>query len=240
MVFQKWGGNAKATNQVATEETTLPTDFPEETNPTKQDGLPDESQVVADDMQLIPKTMLDDILKQLNDLRVTTGTAVDLSKIKNQKKIVRVAFYTSEDGEAEYIVTGLKERIERDGSKRTTWERGRDEFTDKPITWINPIVVDLDTGVKREIEVRYDDFSNLVRVVSIEVDKEVSEQIDTTPKASEGVEVEQATYQEKGGYYKRQGTGIMVQLKSWGIKTVFTITYEGKKYDIDQTVINYK
>lgn len=250
MTFQKWGGNAKPATQAAIQPIELPQELPQDfpiaeeieytqvvNTPTQ--GFPDETLVAPDNMQLVDKGMLADILKQLNDLKADRGGAVDLSALKKMKRVIRVAFYQTEEG-VDYIVTGLEDRLERDGSKRTTWEKGRDEFTDKIITWIRPIMVEIDTGIKRAFDIRYDEFSSSVRVAPMEVDREVSEQIDMTPKACEWEEVEQATYQEKGGYYRRQGTGIMVKLQAWGIKTIFTVTYEGKQYDIDQTVINYK
>lgn len=48
-----------------------------------------------------------------------------------------------------------------------------------------------------------------------------------TPKASENEVVEQASYEEApNGFYRRQGTGVMVKVKVWGVKKTFQIEYE--------------
>lgn len=192
-----------------------------------------------EEMQLVPKAVLSDILSQLNELRNKDG-AVDLSQASKRKRIVRVSIYTDVDAK-EYLVTGLRERASRDGSKRQTWERGRDEITEKIITWCDPVLVDLDTGVQQDSkEIRYSEFMEVCTTIPLEVQKDLQENIDMTPKASENEVVEQVTYEEKDWFYKRQPSGLMVKVKVWGVKRTFVVEYEGRTYHIDESVINLK
>lgn len=125
-------------------------------------------------------------------------------------------------------MTGLRSRSSRDGSTRTTWERGRDEITEQIITWCDPILVDLETGIIQDSkDLRYAEFANVITTISVEVEKETSETVDMTPKASENEVVEQASYEEApNGFYRRQGTGVMIKVKVWGVKKTFQIQYE--------------
>lgn len=212
------------------------------TTPTEADVFGKEQvqqiQKPDENMQMYDKNVIADILKQLNELK-GKNAAIDPSKKDNIKRIVRVGIYTDEDG-IDYILTGLEKKVGRDGSVQSTWQRGRDEITDQVITWIQPILVAIDSGKTISPELRYFDFSNALIVVPLPVDKEDKVQVDMTPAVSKGVEVEQASYEDRNGYYKRQGSGVFVQLKAWGIQSTFYVTYEGKEYKIDGDVVNYK
>lgn len=200
-------------------------------------------QTPGDDKILMDRAMVADMMKIINDFKARDG-AVDLGAIKKQKRIIRVPVWSDYETGEDYIITGLAERVERDGARATTWNRGTEESATTglkvPITWIKPIMVNLKTLVQEEREVRYDEFSNLVRVIDREVIEEKSVEVDMTPIASQGKSVEQANYEESGQFYKRVGTGVMVKLQVWGVKTTFTIEYEGHEYKIDQSVVNYK
>lgn len=201
------------------------------------------AQAPTDDKILMDRSMVADMMKIINDFKARDG-AVDLGAIKKQKRIIRVPVWSDYETGEDYIITGLAERVERDGARATTWNRGTEESQvtglKVPITWIKPIMVNLKTLIQEEKEVRYDEFSNLVRVIDREVIEEKSVEVDMTPIASQGKSVEQANYEESGQFYKRVGTGVMVKLQVWGVKTTFTIEYEGHEYKIDQSVVNYK
>jgi len=44
----------------------------------------------------------------------------------------------------------------------------------------------------------------------------------------------------KNGGLKGQGTGQQVKTSVWGTRSTFHVEYEGKKYAVEDTVINYK
>ncbi len=190
-----------------------------------------------DNMQLYDKNQIADLLKYVQEHKEKNG-AIDPSKQTERKRTIRVGIYADEEG-AEHILVGLTTKTSRDGAVRQTWERGKDEITDQPITWIQPILINLDTGVKTAPEVKYSEFSNILYTVPLEIKGEEKEQVDMTPAPSKGVQVEQVTYGD-GHQYSASKSGIYVQLKAWSIHSVYTVVYEDKTYQIDQDVVNYK
>lgn len=177
-------------------------------------------------------------MQELNDFkRQMMGEAVDPNNPVKKKKIVKIPFYVTEDG-TEYIVTGLEDKRMIDGSISKTFPRGRDELTDQIITWCRPILINLATGVLEPVkDIRYDEFSNVVRTIPLEVKHEETVPVNLTTIVEE---VEIANYQEKGGYLRRNGSGQMTKTAVWGVKTQFVIEYNNKDYKIDDSVINYK
>lgn len=192
-----------------------------------------------ENLQMYDKNVIADILKQLNELKAKDA-AIDPSKKDNIKRSVRVGIYNDYETGEDYILTGLTKKEGRDGSVQSTWQRGRDDITDQIITWIQPILVGLESGKTISPELRYFDFSNALSVIPLNVEREEKEQIDMTPAASKGLEVEQVSYEDVKGYYKKQHSGVFVQLKAWGIKSTFYVNYENKEYAIDGDVVNYK
>jgi hypothetical protein len=199
-------------------------------------------QKADENMIMVDKDTIANLIREVNELK-SKDTAIDPSKKDNIKRSIRVGIYTHEDekGKSEdYILTGLTKKEGRDGSIQSTWQRGRDEITDQIITWIQPILIGLDSGKTISPELRYFDFSNALTTIPLEIKHEEKVQVDMTPAPSRGVEVEQASYEDRNGYYKRQGSGVFVQLKAWGIQSTFTVEYEKKEYYIDGDVVNYK
>lgn len=197
----------------------------------------------GDNMMLVDRDMLAQMMRDINELKGKDG-AIDLGAIKKQKRIIRVPIWSDYETNEDYIIVDLEERVERDGSRTTTWSRGLEESQitglKGVVTWIKPVMVNLKTLIKESKEIRYDEFSSMVRVVPLEVVKEHSVEVDMTPVAGKNEVREQVSYEEVGQFYKKTGTGIMVKLQVWGIKTTFTVEYEGNQYDIEQSVVNYK
>lgn len=177
-------------------------------------------------------------MQELNEFkRQVMGEAIDPNNPQKKKKIVKIPFYVTEEGE-EFIVTGLEDKRMIDGAISKTFPRGRDELTDQIITWCRPIMINLKTGILEPVkDIRYDEFSNVVRTIPLEVKHEETVPVNLTTIVEE---VEIANYQEKGGYLNRRGTGQMTKTAVWGVKTLFVIEYEQKDYKIDDSVINYK
>lgn len=193
----------------------------------------------AEGLELYDPKVIAELIKTVNELK-GRDAAIDPSKKDNIKRSVRVGIYNDYETGEDYILTGLTKKEGRDGSIQSTWQRGRDEITDQIITWIQPILVGLDSGKTISPELRYFDFSNALTTIPLDVLHEEKVQVDMTPAPSKGVEVEQVTYEDVKGYFKKQHSGIFVQLKAWGIQSTFTVNYEGKDYKIDGDVVNYK
>lgn len=188
--------------------------------------------------ELYDPKVIAELIKTVNELK-GRDSAIDPSKKDNIKRSIRVGIYTDDEG-VDYILTGLTKKEGRDGSIQSTWQRGRDEITDQIITWIQPILVGIDSGKTISPELRYFDFSNALTTIPLDVKHEEKVQVDMTPAPSKWVEVEQVTYEDRNGYYKKQHSGVFVQLKAWGIQSTFTVEYEDKEYTIDGDVVNYK
>lgn len=152
-------------------------------------------------------------LEELNDFRrQVMGEALDPNNPQKKKKVLRIPFYVTEDGE-EFIVLGLNDKRTIDGAISKTWQRGRDELTDQVITWCSPVLVNLKTGVQEAAkDIRYDEFSNVVRTIPIEVKHEETIPVNLTTIVEE---VEIANYNEHGGYLNRKGTGQMTKTAVW-------------------------
>lgn len=214
-----------------------------ETTPTEADifgTIPaQEAQKPQEDMRLYDIEMIQSLIRRVNELEGKDG-AIDLNELKKRKRTIRVPLYNDIETGADYIVVGFEPKVERNGISRTTWERGRDEITEQIITWIKPILVNLDTHVQEAKELRYTDFMNFATTITVEVENEKKEEIDMTPIASKDEVAEQGTYEDKSGFYRKVTTGAIVKVKVWGIKTTFYVKYEGYDYTIEESVINLK
>lgn len=187
----------------------------------------------------IPESQFQKFINELNELKqkVNQNDVIDPMNETNRKKIVRVAFYTDESGH-EYLITGFNTRTMIDGAIVNTWERGRDELTEKPITWCKPKMINIDTGVLFEAELRYDHFAAMIRTVPCEVIDEKTERIDITG-IPEIVEV--TSYNEQSnGRIKPVTSGTKIRTTVIGLKTIFTVMFRDTKYTVDEKVINIK
>lgn len=162
-------------------------------------------ETIPEDMGMYDRKTIADLVKRVNELE-GKDSAIDLGKLKNRERIIRVPLWKDEETGEDFIVTGLTEKLERDGSRKTTWERGRDDITEEVITWIQPIMVGLDSGAKVSKELRYKDFSSTLSVIPLVVEKEEKEEVDMTPAVDKGKTVEQVSYEDHGQFIRPKGT----------------------------------
>lgn len=132
--------------------------------------------------ELYDPKVIAELIKTVNELK-GRDSAIDPSKKDNIKRSIRVGIYTDDEG-VDYILTGLTKKEGRDGSIQSTWQRGRDEITDQIITWIQPILVGIDSGKTISPELRYFDFSNALTTIPLDVKHEEKVQVDMTPAPS--------------------------------------------------------
>lgn len=178
---------------------------------------------------------------RLAELERAVGTEeIDPSKPVKKAKVIGVPFYTNEKDE-NFIVLELENKKMIDGAIVQTWSKGRDLDTDALIFWCRPVMVNIVTGERVVDDIRYDEFTNTIRMISLTSIQEHQVQVDlTTPTALSLPPIEVREYVEHNGFINRRGTGNFVKLKVWGMHTKHTVVYEGKTYIIDQSVANYK
>lgn len=166
------------------------------------------------------------------------GEVVDLNNIANKKKIIRIPIYRDTKWE-EHIVTGYTTKEFRDGTRTNTWQEGLDPMTKQPISWCEPILVNLKTGVTTTEVIQYMEFINVLIVIPLEVKHEDTQRIEMTTQ-TEIIDV--VSYQETGmnGRISAVPTGQRVKASVWWVTTKVTVEYEGKDYIIDETVFNIK
>ncbi len=184
------------------------------------------------------------MMAEFNDLKKAvaqaTGSPIDLHDLEKRQKSIRVGQYTDEAG-IDYLLVGLEEKTFRDWSRATTWNKGTEPDSsgkEVPITWIQPRLINIETGVESSPEVRYVEFSNILRTIPMKVAHEETMSVNMT--TIEEV-VDKVVYVDaKNGGLKWQGTGQQVKTSVWGTKSTFHVNYEGKEYKVDDTVVNYK
>lgn len=222
-----------------TTEAPLP-DAQEVTRPTENNPIFSQESVNTQKVE-IPKDVLDDLIKSRNEWKAFQESQKprDALNVGEREKYIRITFWTDSEGN-DYLVTGLVSATKRDGTTVNTWEKGKDELTDKPITWIKPSMVNLTSGKfeRVEMEIRYDDFYATVRVSQVKVKKEDVRKVDLT-NPNEPL-IEAASYKEHGAYSSRFLTGEMVRPTVIGVMNVFAVEYEGRDYELSSQVINLK
>ena len=196
------------------------------------------------DTMVVDAKAFQNMMSEFNDLKKAvaqaTGSPIDLHDLEKRQKSIRVGQYTDENG-IDYLLVGLEEKTFRDGSRATTWNEGKETDSsgkEVPITWIQPRLINIETGVESSPKVQYVEFSNVLRTIPMKVTHE-----ETIPVNMTTIEevVDKVVYVDsKNGGLKGQGTGQQVKTSVWGTKSTFHVQYEGREYKIDDTVVNYK
>ncbi len=163
------------------------------------------------------------------------GKVIDPHETVKRKRTLRIAFYTDIENET-YIVKDLVEQTKINGSKFTTWNKGIDEETKQPITWIQPVLQHLETNVVSTPIIKYADFMDLISTIPLEVKDEKAVQVDTT-----GIEefVNVTDYQDTAnGRLNAVNTGVKVRASVIAIVKTYTVEYKEQDFQISDRVVN--
>ncbi len=200
-----------------------------------------QQQVAPEQTVNVPLSVLQQMQDSIRELQAASaGEAVfDPLNQADKKKLINVGFYTlnSEDGTSKtYLVSGYKERVSQTGEREFVYTDGFDK-NNNPILKALVELTDTETGDTITVEVVWDVFIKMVRAVQKEALRTNERVVDMTP-AEEVVEV--TSYQESGGYVKRNGSGVLVRASVKGVVHTYVVEINGKQFTINSDVVNIK
>lgn len=200
-----------------------------------------QDQVQPESTVSVPLSVLQQMQESIRELQAQQAgdTVHDPLAESNKKKLINVSFYTlnSPDGVSKtYLVSGYKERVSPTGEREFVYTDGYDK-NNNPILKALVELTDIETGDAITVEVIWETFIKMVRPVQKEAIRTNERVVDMTP--SEEV-VEVTSYQESGGYVKRNGSGVLVRASVKGVVHTYVIDINGKQFTINSDVVNIK
>lgn len=187
----------------------------------------------------LPMSVIEQMQRQIADLQARNASEDEVLnplEYKDRPKLINVSYYRMDDGK-QLLATGMKERVFPNGQKALVYQDGVDQDK-KPVYKAIITFLDIENGEYKDIEVVYDNFIKLSTPMQVQAKKVNERIIDMTPDHNERVEV--ASYQESGGYVKRNGSGVYVKAAVQGKVLTFEIEVNGRNVELTSDVINIK